>query len=66
MNNLNKKPRNIHIPKIKQATPFRNTKYTKTISKRMNKLQMPKTNTPKIVLKPVNSLITISFQLFKL
>lgn len=66
MNNLNKRPRNTRILKIKQATPFRNTRYTKTISKRTNKLQTPKTNTPKIVLKPVNNLITISFQPFKL
>ena len=38
MNSLNKKPRNILILKTKQAILFRNTRYTKTTSKRKNKL----------------------------
>lgn len=38
MNSLNKKPRNILILKIKQATLFRSIRYTRTTSKRKNKL----------------------------
>ena len=37
MNNSNKKPHNILTLKIKQATLFQNTGYTKTTSKRKNK-----------------------------